>query len=175
MTIDPRHISIYTLDENDTHHMSEFDCGDPEMNRFFKEECLEEQEHGLNKTYVLYYRGELAAFCSICADRISLAPSEKDEVSLPRNSVPAVKIARLGREIRYKSLGLGKYLLEYVQLQVLKVSEERIGIRFITLDAYPHRVDYYKSIGFLENLHQDARKGTVSMRLDIFSDTQDAD
>jgi hypothetical protein len=169
LTIDPRHISIFTLDENDLHHMIEFDCDDPEMNRFFQEECLDEQEHGLNKTYVLYYREELAAFCSICADRISLTPTEKDKVSLPRNSVPAVKIARLGREKRYKTLMLGKYLVEYIQLQVLKVSEESIGIRFITLDAYPHRVSYYESIGFLPNLQQDARKETVSMRFDIFT------
>ncbi len=113
MTIDPRLISIFTLDENDLHHMIEFDCDDAEMNRFFREECFDEHEHGLNKTYVLYYRGELAAFCSICADRKSLAPSEIDEVTLPRSSVPSVKIARLGREKKYKIVNAGRYPLHY--------------------------------------------------------------
>lgn len=171
MSIDPRKVLIITMDEKDSEHLHAFDCEDIEMNRFFHNECFEEQGYGLNKTYVLYYCGELASLCSICADRISLASSEQDEFKLPRSSVPAVKIARLGREKRFRELKLGRYLMEYVQYKILQLSDEHLGIRFITLDAYPNRVTYYESLGFIQNIQQDNRKGTVSMRFDIFSET----
>lgn len=169
--IDPRHISIYPLDEPDLKHIPQFDCGDNEMNRFFKDECYQEQQWGLNRTYVLYYRGELSAFCSICADRISLNSAEREEEqTLPRNSVPAVKIARLGRDIRFKDFKFGRMLMEYIQFIILKMSREQLGIRFITLDAYEDRVSYYESLQFKENAQQDKRKETVSMRLDIYTE-----
>ncbi|EGL20013.1 MULTISPECIES: GNAT family N-acetyltransferase [unclassified Paenibacillus] len=167
-----RQVAVYPLGKEDEWYISQFDCEDEEMNRFFREECLEEQNFGLNKTFVLYYCGDLAAFCSICADRISLASSEKEVSQLPRNSVPAVKIARLGRDKKYKDLKLGRYLMEYVQYQVLNISQEQLGIRFITLDAYPARVPFYESLNFIQNVQQDARKGTVSMRFDIFSSSE---
>jgi hypothetical protein len=50
--LDPRRIAIFTLNEHDLIHMKAFDCEDPEMNRFLNDECYDEQELGLNKTYV---------------------------------------------------------------------------------------------------------------------------
>ncbi len=55
---------------------------------------------------LLYIGGDLAAFCSICADRLRLASHETD-AEWPRSVVPAVKIARLGRSVRLRDLGVG--------------------------------------------------------------------
>jgi hypothetical protein len=169
LELDPRSFLIARLGEEDLVHIESFDCDEPTMNTFFRNECLDEQKLGLNSTYALYYKGELAALCSICADKISLATSEKDNMNLPRNSVPAVKIARLARDKKFRDLRLGIYLFDYVRLQILE-SSENIGIRLITLDAYPERVEYYKSIGFIVNANQGKNSNnTVSMRFDIFT------
>jgi predicted GNAT family N-acyltransferase len=168
LTIDPRHILIGTLNESDLSHIDTFDCSDDIMNAFLKTECFKEQEKGLNKTYVLYYKGELAAFCSICADKINLGKDEQTGHELPRGSVPAVKVARLGRDKRFAELRLGRMLLDYVRMEMLELSQKALGIRFITLDAYEHRVPYYSSIGFVRNSNQGKNSPTVSMRLDIF-------
>jgi hypothetical protein len=55
----------------------------------------------------------------------------------------------------------------------LEIDENLCGVRMITLDAYQHKVDYYKSLGFKENLYriyQGKNKTTVSMRYDIYSE-----
>lgn len=82
----------------------------------------------------------------------------------------AVKLARLGRDIRFKDYKFGRMLMEYIQFIILKMSREQLGIRFITLDAYEDRVSYYESLQFKENAQQDKRKETVSMRLDIYTE-----
>lgn len=139
------------------------------MNRFLSEECFWEQKSGLNTTYLLYYRGKLAAFCSICADKISLSKSEQQTDNLPRHSVPAVKIARLGRDVQFKGYGFGKYMLDFVHRTILE-AREVIGVRYMTLDAYPNKVSYYESLGYVRNANQGRDSATVSMRKDIFSD-----
>ena len=139
------------------------------MNRFFREECYEEQQLGLNSTYVLYYNGELAAFCSVCADKLILADNEQEGMELPRGVVPAIKVARLGRSVKFKEFGFGSYMLDYVRYRAIQLSETDLGVRLITLDAYPHRVEYYISKGYVVNQKQHKKASTVSMRLDIFN------
>ncbi|MHB1626875.1 MAG: hypothetical protein ACYCVB_00660 [Bacilli bacterium] len=45
-----------------------------------------------------------------------------------------------------------------------------VGIRFVTLDAFPHRVSYYQKMGFRENqvYSRDKRRQFVSMRSDVY-------
>lgn len=173
MNVHPRFLLFARLSDDDLEHIGSFDCADEEMNRFFKEECYDEQKRGLNATYVLYYKGELAAFCSICTDKINLASSEQTEMSLPRGSVPTIKVARLGRAVKFRSHGFGTFILEYVRLQVLEISES-VGVRFLTLDAYQHREAYYETLGFKRNQNQGKNSTTISMRLDIFEDDGDS-
>ncbi len=170
MTIDPRHILIGILNENDLSHIESFDCGDENMNYFLRYDCFEEQKKGLNITYLLFYRGELAAFCSICADKINLAKDEQSGHELPRGSVPAVKVARIGRAQQYRDLGLGKLLFDYVRMEIIELAQRNLGIRFITLDAYEHRVPYYSSLRFMKNNNQGRNCSTISMRLDIYGE-----
>ena len=111
MALNPRFFLIARLGEEDLEHLKDSDCGDSAMNDFFRDECFYEQNLGLNSTYVLYYKGELAALCSICTDKLSLAKDEKNDMSLPRNSVPAVKNARLARDVKFHESKIGIYLL----------------------------------------------------------------
>jgi predicted GNAT family N-acyltransferase len=164
----PRSFYVDLFCEDDLKYLDSFDCGDDDMNKFYKTEFYEEMGLGLNATYALFYRGELAVLCSICADRINLAKNEKEETALPRGVVPAIKIARIGRDVNFKEYKLGRLLIDYIILMVLKDYHKSIGVRMITLDAYPHRVDFYQQLGFKVNRNQGKDNPNVSMRLDIF-------
>ncbi|WP_316571333.1 GNAT family N-acetyltransferase [Neobacillus sp. YIM B06451] len=166
---DPRSFFVDLFNEDDLRYLGGFDCGDQIMNDFYKtEEFFQEMQLGLNATYALFFKGELAVLCSICADRINLAQDEKEENAFPRGAVPAIKIARIGREIRFKENRLGKLMIDYIILKILKDYHKSIGVRMITLDAYPNRVSFYEDLGFKVNKNQGRNNPNVSMRLDIF-------
>lgn len=155
------------LTADDLQHIESFDCGDDEMNTFIRQECYDEQECNLNATYLMYQGGDLVAFCSICADRLILGHTERDEAELPRAVVPAIKIARLGRSVAFRNGGFGTMMLKAVHRKILDLASQ-IGARFMTLDAYLPRVPYYESLGFIKNSNQGKNIPTVSMRKDIY-------
>ncbi|KKM08722.1 hypothetical protein SY88_21610 [Clostridiales bacterium PH28_bin88] len=165
-----RAVYLARLSEEYSGDLANFDCGDPVMNEFLCTQAMDEQEKGMNHTILLYYYGELAAFCSICADSIRLAKSEKETENVPYEVVPAIKIARLGRSTKHKGLGLGRFLIDYVKDIADDLTTSTLGIRFLTLDSYPDRVEYYRNLGFLENEAYKRRTETVSMRADIFDE-----
>lgn len=168
--INPKAVLFARLSEDEFPDILQFDCNDEEMNRFLKEEAYEEQRMGMNSTILLYYKGTLAAFCSICCDSIPLNDSERQEENISvRYKVPAIKIARLGRDVRFRGQGFGRFLINYVKDMAFRLSTTQLGVRFITVDAYLNKVDYYASNGFIRN-EEIHRKGNVSMRADIFDD-----
>ena len=172
--VNPKAILLAKLTEVEICDLANFNCDDKEMNRFLNEEAFEDQGCGLNTTMLLYYKGKLSCFCSICADSLKLTEEERKEIQDELYStVPAVKIARLGRDVDFRGYEFGKRMIKYVILKALEIDEDLCGVRMITLDAYPHRVEYYKNLGFKVNMHQLYRsknKNTVSMRYDIYNE-----
>ena len=160
-------IVLARLTEDEIVNLANFNCGDDVMNEFIKTEAFDEQELGLNTTILLYYEGSLAAFCSICTDSIKLAHSEKED--FPYATIPVIKIARLGRDIKFSDFGFGRYMIEVVIGTALEINESDCGVRMLTLDAYPGRVGYYEYLGFEINQHKEYKKReNISMRYDIF-------
>lgn len=84
-------------------------------------------------------------------------------------TIPSLKIARLSVSTDYQHQGIGKLLVQfssYIGIQLRKLS----GVAFLTLDCYKHRLSFYKSIGFVENVIQPIvlpYDTSISMRLDI--------
>lgn len=170
--LNPKAILLAKLTEEEFGDLANFNCGDAEMNDFFKNEAYNEQELGMNNTTLLYYEGSLAGFYSICTDSIKLSDDEKSE-DLIYTNVPAIKIARVGRDVTFKGLQVGSFLIKHVIHRALEIDNDLCGVRMITLDAYPHRVEYYESLEFKRNQHRMYNgKGriTVSMRYDIYSE-----
>jgi len=168
--INPKAVLLVRLSETELPDLEVFDCGDIEMNSFLRNEAYQEQETGMNSTILLYYEGELAAFCSVCCDSIPLSKEEREEEKIEVTyKVPAIKIARLGRVLKYKDYGLGSFLIDYIKDIAFELSTSKVGVRFITLDAYSDREQYYSDKGFIRNGAMNKRSdGTISMRTDIF-------
>jgi hypothetical protein len=65
-------------------------------------------------------------------------------------------------------LGLGKLVMEIIKGFAIDINQKGLGVRFITVDAYPDKVDFYKSRGFVLNAVKSGKSPTVSMRRDLF-------
>ncbi len=170
--IDTSQISVVELSE--IYDLSKFDCGDSDINEFIKFEALSHQKESIAQTFLFVYRNQILGFCSLAADAIYLDQEEKIESianigHMKRYSqYPAVKLARFGRDSKYKGQSIGSEII--LRWIVAHVKSLKVAVRFLTLDAYPHRTSYYEHAGFIKNQHKNyVRKDnqSVSMRLDL--------
>jgi GNAT superfamily N-acetyltransferase len=141
--VNPKAIVLARLTENELQDIGSFNCS---------------------------YEGSLAAFCSVCCDAIPLNDDEREAEQITVHyRAPAIKIARLGRDEKYRGLGLGGVLIDYVKDMAYELSTSKVGVRFITADAYIQKVDYYSCLGFIPNqANRNKTSPTQSMRADIF-------
>lgn len=171
-------IVLARVNESDSDNLANFDCvtdGDDDviaahsrtMNEFLQIESIQQQSVKMSTTILLYYTGHLAAYVSICTDAIQLKDDEaKEEGS--RKTAPAIKIARLAVDKNWRGYGFGELLIEYVR-DLCNDLSDKVGVRYITLDAFPHRVSYYEKLGFRKNLAFAKRTHQISMRSDYYA------
>ena len=57
--------------------------------------------------------------------------------------IPAIKIGRFAIDEKYAHGGLGKHVFRNVLLSILDISENIVGLRFITVDAYASAFGFY--------------------------------
>jgi GNAT superfamily N-acetyltransferase len=128
----------------------DFNGGNEDLNGFYKSDLWHHEEELITKSYTFSPEGATvkegqppAAFISFCNDAALKARFKRGEwkkivkeVSFRKrySSLPAVKIARLGVQERYKRKGVGSALLNITKL--LFLTNNRTGCRFITVDAY---------------------------------------
>jgi len=151
--------------------LSNFDCGDKDLNEFLKEDALAYQDNFIAITTLMLYDGEIASFFSLICDSIRLSGKEKKkgELTTPFSIFPAIKVARLATCQGLQGNGFGTEAVKYCIGLARKLNsraDEGIACRFLTVDAYPHRIDWYERLGFIQNVKED-RRDAVSMRYDI--------
>lgn len=170
--IDASQISVVELSE--IYGLSKFDCGDQDINEFIKQEALVHQKESIAQTFLFIYKDQILGFCSLAADAIYLDQEEKVN-AIPNighmkhySQYPAVKLARFGRDSKYRGQQIGSELI--LKWVVAHVRSLKVAVRFLTLDAYPHRMGYYENAGFLKNQHKHYKRKegqNISMRLDL--------
>lgn len=132
-----------------------------------------DQERGFSRSYVVRDdQNEVIAYCTLLADAIILERGESD-VDWPYESAPCLKIARLGVRCDQRGNGLGGKLMAWVIAQAVELGE-RIGIRYITLDAVASQIPWYQRFGFefttvlrQPSTEADKAAGDRSMKLDL--------
>jgi len=145
-----------------------FDCGNQDLNDFFRDDALNYTSELLGKSYCFTLDDDPSII--VCAFTISndsikttnLPNARKKKVSkaIPRQkqmrSYPAVLIGRLGvhkdfRNIQGEEQRIGDQLMDFIKSWFVD-GANKTGCRFIVVDAYnlfkPLR--YYKSNGFIE-------------------------
>jgi ribosomal protein S18 acetylase RimI-like enzyme len=63
--------------------------------------------------------------------------------------LPAVKIARLAVDNRYRNSGIGSTLVDYAVATIKDKVAKNVGCRFVVTDAKSEAVDFYKRQGFV--------------------------
>lgn len=182
-------MKIIKLDEMHQEHIEQFTCLDEneefngfkskkrkkfkrhsrEIDEFFKEEALQEQAKFLNTTHLFFIDNKLAGFISLCADSIRLDLNEKESEKVPYLNIPALKIARLAIDVKHQRMGVGTFLINFAVKTVLELRNS-LGIKFLTVDCYEHRLSYYQKLGFQENKIQRENRqpdSPISLRLNV--------
>lgn len=140
---------IETIEYNITkltkeHDLSNFNCGLEDMDNFLKDDALDQQEENMNTTYLLTYQNKILGFFSLLADRIDIKDIP-EEYNCKYKSFPAIKIGRLAIDKDYQNKGLGTKILDNICSEIKDMSL-KIGVKFITIDAYCNvREFYYKN------------------------------
>lgn len=167
----------------------DFRCSRKEQNEFLHERAWDEQQVGLSVTYLALLHGIVVGYLAVTMDALPLQTSEKPASDLKIVRFPAIKLAQLATRDRWEGRGIGKHLIALAAGMGLEL-RLKVGCRYLTLDAKPDRLDWYKRQEFKVNKiarrEQEKRakeRGipidalAVSMRLDLFSlleDLQDA-
>lgn len=119
-----------------------FDCSDDEVNRFLREQALQDHEKDMSRTMVLI---DDAVDQTRIIGYHTLAMSQARQEDIPRDrpkikrSIPVVLLAQLGVDKTFQGRGLGDLLLMDAQARVDEISR-RTGIRAMMLDARKERL-----------------------------------
>lgn len=132
---------IERLDKN--HILSNFCCGVDDLNEFLIEDSLKQMEFRISVTYICKYKvnSEIIGYFTLCNDSIRFKKIEKEDQDLLQNknvkypNLPALKLCRLAVRKGYKFRNVGTHLVSLTLRQALELSE-KVGLRFITVDAY---------------------------------------
>lgn len=157
--------------------LKKFDCGNADLNEFLVEDSKDFYKQLLAVTSLYLYEDDIVAFCSLLNDKIDIHDFEKlsktkQKKLLPNGKrylkyIPAVKIGRLGVDVRYGRKCVGSKILS-----LLKISftvKNKTGCTFMTVDAYNEdaTLNFYKRNGFDFFTDEDKDAETRAMYFDL--------
>lgn len=151
----------------DEHDLSNFDCGDDDLNDFLKNDALPQQCEKLNITKLVMYNGKIIGFVSILTDTLKLK-NIKDEklkskikgklgITSMNRHISAVKIGRFALDKKYSGKGLGSHILRNILRNLKEISENKIGFRFIIIEGYAKAFNFYVVKNGFEYLERDEK------------------
>ena len=139
--------------------ITDFSCGDADLNDFFNHCSLLFQHERLGQTYYHCLKETRKIVCafSLSADSLktALLPGsriKKVKELIPREkalqSYPALLIGRLGVSLEFSGQGIGSQLLEYIKFYCNGQFPNLV--RFLVVDAYNNNsvLSYYQKNGF---------------------------
>ena len=167
--------SIVPLTPDHSSRFSSFCCDDEDLEGFLRDDAEPLLESQVSYTYLGLFDQELVGYISLATDAIRL--DKKREVpglswaQRAPSFIPGLKIGRLAtsKAFRENWNGVGKALIAFAWFKGLVLSEH-VGIRFLTVDAYPKSADFYAKLGFVHNLWYETQTKTASMRMDLLAE-----
>jgi len=153
------------------HNRKLFDCGEDEVNRFLREQALQDHEKDMSRTMVLVDNAadqtRIVGYHTLAMSQVRQEDIPKDKPKIKR-SIPVVLLGQLGVDRAFHGRGFGELLLMDAQARVDEISR-RAGIRAMMLDArnerlatwyerhdfirFPGQLRMFKSIASIRNLN----------------------
>jgi ribosomal protein S18 acetylase RimI-like enzyme len=139
-----------------SHNRSGFDCGEPELNDFLRQNARQNHEKGVSKTFVALGKGDDATIMGY----YTLSPASIAYARVPdviartqgRYDVGGFRLARLAVAMECQSQGLGGQLLAAAARRCLRVAAE-VGGTALLIDAKNERAAaWYRGYGAVSTL-----------------------
>ena len=140
--------------------ITDFDCGDSDLNDFFNNDAIHYRNQLLGQTYFFRTKetNEIVCAFSLSADSIKtflLPGSRRKRVKeyIPHEkslqSFPALLIGRMGVSTKWNGQGIGSQLINYIRYFCL--NKYLYLARFLVVDAYnnPGVLNFYQKNDFL--------------------------
>ena len=136
--------------------LSKFNCDSDDLNDFIKNDALKQQEEKLNITQLVICCGKIIGFFSLSADTLRLKDIREDKTKktikshIPQSKeLPAIKIGRFAISKEYSHQGIGSHIIQHIILNIITLSENELGLRFIIVEAYAKAYKFYKYNNFV--------------------------
>jgi GNAT superfamily N-acetyltransferase len=152
-------IDCEAFELSDENLITDFDCGDKDLNDFFNRDAVLYQDERLGKTFFHCHKqtGKVVCAFSLSADSVKtflLTNNRRRKVKahLPREkslqSYPAMLIGRLGVSTEFGEQGVGTQLMKIIK--EFCFNKFKHYVRFLTVDAYniPEVLNFYAKNDF---------------------------
>lgn len=173
------------LNEDLRHHIKDFDCGNDDLNEFFREDSIKYSEQLLGKTYCFHLdndESKMVALFTVSNDSIktqhlpnSRAKSVKKKIPREKqsSSFPSVLIGRLGLHKEFHGVvnnekSIGDEVMDFIKAWFVDPSN-KTGCRFIVVDAYNQEkvINYYSRNGFKMLFSSEEQEGEYFEREEV--------
>ena len=137
---------------NKDHDRSQFRCGQDALDRYFETQATQDIKRKIANCFVAVDEasGVVAGFYTLSATGVPLSDLPETETKrLPRlASVPAIRIGRLGVDLRYQGEGLGTAILVKAVEQALGGTAAAFALVVDTTDD--RAVAFHRRHGFVQ-------------------------
>lgn len=151
------HYFIRSLETSDS--TAGFKAGDAvaqPLKSFFQNQAQKFHQHSIAKTYVAEGiggdpSGKLFGFVTLIASEIDIRGGYVVDDPAHANryaTLPAVKLARLAVDSRFRGCRIGEALVDFSLAMVVENVAPHVGCRFLVTDAKQPAVVFYEKMGF---------------------------
>lgn len=152
---------LLSLSETVLDNCHEFSCGNADLDDFFLNDSLKYNKELLGKTYCFVSKNdnnEIVAMFTLSNDsvRVDIIPNSRGKrvnKQIPfekrMRRYPGVLIGRLGVNLKYRHLGIGSQILDFIKSWFVD-EQNKTGCRFLVVDAYNEEplLNFYSHNGF---------------------------
>lgn len=128
-----------------------FSCEEPDLCEFIQRKAIPESDDCFSTTHLLLWNGQIVGYFSL----VTTTVKKKSATGLfslfyPYDKqIPAIKIARLARDINYKGYGIGDIIMQKI-FSLLYQLNQSIGFRILVVNAKENAITYYSRYSFKE-------------------------
>jgi GNAT superfamily N-acetyltransferase len=131
------------------HDLSQFQCGEAELDDWLRRRAPHNEESGASRTYVVCVERQVVGYYALSAG----AAAHRDAPGHVRrnmpNPIPVIVIGRLAMDIKFQGRGIGSALLKDAVLRTVQAAEIA-GIRAILVHAINESAKrFYEKLGFM--------------------------
>ncbi len=133
---------------NESHQLTAFDCGTPDLNDWLKRRALANNREGASRSYVVADSTRAIGYYALAAGGINVTTAPgRFRRNMP-NPIPVALLGRLAVDRSYQGKGLGRALFRDGAKRLINAADA-IGIRGLIVQAISDDARaFYLALGF---------------------------